>query len=111
MKWTLIILWFVFVFVMTWIPAYGQTTAAQSAEILRNLDSPVNATHRQYVSVTRLRPRPVVVPRTATPAASAPVVERRLDGTRKSNPPMVYGFTPHDWQWWYQQEIHREVRH
>ena len=104
MRRTLINLWFLFALMMTWIPASGQTTAAQSAEILRNLDSPANATHRQYVSVTRLRPRAVSVPHTttATPVRRDPRAYR-LDGTRKDQPRHIYGFTPADWQFWVQR--------
>ena len=93
-------------------------TPEQAAEILRNLKSPVNKTDYQYViprftmprlgsrSLPRLRRQPLV----SRKATAVPAIPRRLDGTRKDSPPIVYGFTPHDWQWWYQWEVHREAR-
>ncbi len=81
-------------------------TPEQGAEILRNLNSPVNMTDYQPIPSTRPRLRRVVVTRKAPPAP--PPVRRRLDGTRLDRPPRVYGFTPADWQWWYQWDVHRE---
>lgn len=109
MRRILIVLFFLFMLVMTWIPASGQTTATQSADILRNLKSSTNATHRHYVGATRLRPRLAPIPRTA---ASKPVRRDprayRLDGTRKDQPRHIYGFTPADWQFWVQRwEVRR----
>ena len=81
-------------------------TPQQAADILRNLNSPVNMTNYQFVPKPLPRRPHVVVARKA-PSKTRPA-RRRLDGTRVDRPPMVYGFTPHDWQWWYQWELHRE---
>ena len=93
-------------------PAAGQTTAERSAEILRNLKSPVNKTDYHYVipnfamprlgsrSLPRLRRQPtgILVPR----ATATPRIPRRLDGTPKSEPPIVYGLAPGSLGWYVQ---------
>ncbi len=93
-------------------PATAQTRAEDSAEILRRLKSSSNMTTSTGWTTTHpvgLR-RVVIIHQTApAPVAPAPV-KRRLDGTRLTDPPLVYGFTPNDWQWWYQWEVHREAR-
>ena len=90
-------------------PAAAQTKAEESAEILRNLKTASNMTAPTGWNTYPAGLRRVVIIRQAAPAPTAPApVRRRLDGTRLDNPPFVYGFTPHDWQWWYQWEVHRE---
>lgn len=96
------------------VPAGAQTQAETSAAILVRLQAsrprvvPVRTTQtRQEEAMRRLRR--LVVARPAAPRPTPPPKpRRRLDGTLLSNPPMVQGFTPHDWQWWYQWELHRE---
>lgn len=95
-------------------PASAQTRAEESAEILRNLKTASNMTTSAGWTTTHpvgLRRVVIIRQTTSAPAPTAPApVRRRLDGTRLDNPPMVFGFTPHDWQWWYQWEVHREAR-
>ncbi len=101
------------VLLFVWVaPAAAQTRAEEAANILRNLKASSNMTvSTGWTNTHPVGLRRVVIIRQTAPAPKAPApVRRRLDGTRLSNPPMVFGFTPHDWQWWYQWEVHREAR-
>ena len=88
--------------------AQEPSRAERSAEVLRRLKAsrpPVTITETSHPAGLRH----VVIVRVTTPPTPVQVrvIPRRLDGTRVTDPPMVFGFTPHDWQWWYQFRIHR----
>ena len=87
------------------VPVVAQTRAEASAEVLRTLQAsrPPRVMTARPTDLHR-----VVIVHQPAPVAPAPLpVARRLDGTRVSDPPLVDGFTPNDWQWWYQWEVHR----
>ncbi len=87
------------------VPVGAQTQAETSADVLRRL---LASRPRVTAAPALPRLRRIVIIRPAAPArVKQEIPRRRLDGTLLSEPRRVYGFTPHNWQWWYQRDLRR----